>query len=630
MTGLRRLGAATAALLALTVAPTPVAATAARAPLPADRLHFGLSSEPGQLDWMTSSGVPWRYRFSYLAGGVNTGSGWTTWNSPAGQYATYYMDASTSAPASYIPVFTYYMLLQSNPSSGSDELTRDYNNLNNPATMAAYYADFKLLMQKAGAYGKTVVIHVEPDLWGYMQQKAAGGDSSTVSAAVASSGFAEAAGQPNTVQGFAHELLQLRDTYAPNASMGIHASPWASSIDIASDADPMLNVRTEADKTAAFLNSTGTWDYVFNDVDDHTAAWWEQQGVNRWWDPQNVQFPNFTRYLSWVSELHARTAKPQIVWQVPMGNQYFLTLNNTCGHYQDNIAPYFIAHPGDLYAAGLIAVIFGPGNGCQTNYDDSQGDGVTNNGGVPTSDAAGGCIACNTHPSIYPDDDGGYLRIFVGQYYQSSTPGGYNILTAAGAIYSFGSATYHGNLLDHGYPGPAVGLAETPDGGGYDILTTFGGIYTFGNAAYFGNLIDHGYPGPAVALSMTPSGHGYAIVTSAGGFYTFGDGRYFGNLIDHGYPGPAVSFAYTPSGNGYAILTAAGAVYTFGDAQYYGNLLDHGYPGPAVSLAYTPSGRGYTILTASGAIYTFGDALYRGNLLDHGYPGPAVALATTP
>lgn len=206
---------------------------------------------------------------------------------------------------------------------------------------------------------------------------------------------------------------------------------------------------------------------------------------------------------------------------------------------------------------------------------------------------------------------------------------GYNILTSFGGIYSFGSATYYGNLIDHGYPGPAVGLAEMPDGTGYSILNTGGGIYTFGSARYYGNLIDHGYPGPATALAMTPTGNGYAILTASGGLYTFGDAQYFGNLIDHGYPGPAVSVAYTPSGHGYNILTSFGAIYSFGDALYFGNLLDHGYPGPAASLAYTSTGLGYSILTTFGGIYSFGDAHYYGNLIDHCYPGPAVALSNT-
>ncbi|GAC1332820.1 MAG: hypothetical protein NVSMB17_12410 [Candidatus Dormibacteria bacterium] len=215
---------------------------------------------------------------------------------------------------------------------------------------------------------------------------------------------------------------------------------------------------------------------------------------------------------------------------------------------------------------------------------------------------------------------------------------GYNMLTGPGGIYSFGDATYWGNLIDHGYPGPAVGLSEMPDGSGYHILTGAGGIYSFGtaNGRYYGNLIDHGYPGPATALGVTNTGDGYAILTSGGGFYSFGDaqGRYYGNLIDHGYPGRAVSFAWTGSGRGYWILTDAGAIYSFGDAmtQYHGNLLDHGYPGHAVSLARSAGGDGYLILTGEGGLYTFGDAAldYRGNLIDHRYPGPGVALSTTP
>jgi len=59
-------------------------------------------------------------------------------------------------------------------------------------------------------------------------------------------------------------------------------------------------------------------------------------------------------------------------------------------------------------------------------------------------------------------------------------------------------------LLDHGYPGPAAGLAYTRSGKGYQILTKAGAIYTFGDAVYYGNLLDHAYPGPAVALSDTP------------------------------------------------------------------------------------------------------------------------------
>jgi hypothetical protein len=399
---------------------------------------------------MISSGVPWRYRYQYLAGGVNTANPWQNWNSPTGAFATNYMNASQAN--GYIPVFTYYELLQSNPSTGANESDRDFSNLNNASTMAAYYANFKLLMQKAGLFAQTVVVHVEPDLWGYLEQRAGSGDASTLSASVASSGVAEAAGLPNTAQGYAWELLKLRDLYAPNALLAMHASAWGSGIDIASSTDPSINATGVADSTAAFLNSAGissnpygsTWDLVFNDLDDHDAGWWEQQSADNaffthWWDPTNVKFPNFSRYLAWVAELHTKTARPQVAWQVPVGNQYFLTMNNTCGHYQDNVAQYFISHAGDLYASGLIAVLFGAGNGCQTRYTDVMKDGITNNGGVPTTDTLGYCNACNTHVSTWPDDDGGFLRIFVGDYYSGwQSLGG--ILTSGPDVSSWGSS----------------------------------------------------------------------------------------------------------------------------------------------------------------------------------------------
>lgn len=418
--------AATVAILLAcgTVPATHVTVHAAiSSPLPANRLEFGLANDPSQIGWMTSSGVPWKYRYQYLSGGVNTTHGWETWNSPAGAFATYYMTASQTS--GYIPVFSYYELLQSNPSSGANESARDYSNLNNAGTMNAYYTNFKLLMQKAGAFGQQVVVQVEPDLWGYLQQR---GSASSLTASVAGSGFADVAGMPNTVQGFAWALLHLRDLYATNAVLAIHASPWSSGRDIASDTDPSLNIVAEADSTAAFLNSAGigahagnsTWDVVFNDLDDHDAGWWERNGGNHWWDTTNTNFPNFARYFAWVAELQIKTGRQQVAWQVPIGNQYFLTMNNTPGHYQDNVAQYFLAHTSALVNAGLVAVLFGAGNPSQTtNYDAGPADGITNNGGQPVSDFQ--CNACNFHTSTVADNDGGFLRTFVGQYYSGVT-----------------------------------------------------------------------------------------------------------------------------------------------------------------------------------------------------------------
>ena len=412
--------AALACLLVLTsggTAPRPASAAAALPP----GLNFGLGNNPGDLGWMTTSGVPWRYRYAYLSAGVNTGNGWETWNSPPGQYATFYMQASSAS--GYLPVFSYYELLQSKPSLGSNESERDFSNLNNTATMSAYYANFTLLMQKAAAYGQVVIVQVEPDLWGYLEQRANNGSPATLTASVASSGNADLAGIPDTAQGFGYALLHLRDKYAPNALLAIHASLWATKRDLGSDTDPTLDPNVVADQTAAFLDAAGvasnpygsTFDLVFNDVADHDSGF---SGI--WWDRTNTTLPNFSRWLAYMARLHADTGRPLVVWQVPVGNQFFLTMNNTDGHYQDNRAEYFLGHTPDLAAAGITAVLFGKANPGQTNYIDDKGDGITNNGGVPTS--AFQCNACNTHGSQYADDDGGYLRLFVGAYYAASTP----------------------------------------------------------------------------------------------------------------------------------------------------------------------------------------------------------------
>ena len=103
---------------------------------------------------------------------MNTGSGWQTWNTD-GQFVTWYVEDSVDHGV--VPVFTYYMLLQSSPATGGDEAAKDLSNLRNTATMAAWWADLRVFFQRA-ATSTPVVLHVEPDLWGYIEQAASGDD----------------------------------------------------------------------------------------------------------------------------------------------------------------------------------------------------------------------------------------------------------------------------------------------------------------------------------------------------------------------------------------------------------------------------------------------------------------------
>jgi hypothetical protein len=380
---------------------------------------FGMISSPNAasaLDEQRSqNGTAFAFRYQYLV------HGWDTWNQPTGQFATYYMQ--DSAQHGYTPAFVFYTIRNTPGPLGVDgnDLKQDQANLTAPTVMNSYYANWALLMQKVSAFGKPVLIIVEPDLWGFLETLVQGTgheNAASVPASVSSSGYPDAAGYPNTAQGFAWTLLHIRDKYAPNAILALHASYWGTGTDIGRSTSPSLDVAGLAQRHANFLNSAGlvgnpagvsSWDLLSSDVADRDAGRPESQS---WWDRYNRTFPNFARYLSYMSVLNQYTHRRVIMWQVPVGNQYFDTMNNTPGHYQDNRAEYILGHVPDFAAAGIIGVLFGTGQAYGASNTDAMHDGVTNPAPINTFE----CNACNTHVSTYPDDDGGYLRIFIGAY----------------------------------------------------------------------------------------------------------------------------------------------------------------------------------------------------------------------
>jgi hypothetical protein len=361
-------------------------------------LGLGLMNNPQQLDWMTGSGIPWDYRNQYLAGGVNTGEGWTGWGDPAGIFVDQYL--LQSSQNGYIPVFTYYQVVQSAPDPGSEDVA---TKLRDPSTMRAYFEDWELLMRRLGAFGKTVIVHVEPDLWGYMQRE--NGDAAKVRVQVRSTGLASVADFDDTAAGFAQALAHLRDLYAPNALLGFHVSSWATGKDlIINRADPARTAAT----IAAFYRSLGVeFDLLFLDVSDRDAAWYEMKTGKKdhWWGDSDL-----ARYRSFIGNIVSDTGRPAVLWQVPIGNTLYRSMDNSWGHFQDNRAQYWLGerqHMQELADAGVIAVLFGSGaDGC-TMYTDEMGDGVTNPAPINGNDRV----------ASYPDDDGGYLRLSASEYY---------------------------------------------------------------------------------------------------------------------------------------------------------------------------------------------------------------------
>ena len=400
---------------------------AALPPLPSgwpSTLQIGSASPPGGAAALRAT-APFAYRYQYLAGGANTGNDWSTWNAN-GAFATYYIQDSIDNGMT--PVFTYYMIYQSQPGVSQGEVAGIATNLNNTATMTSYYNNMKLFFQKAGAFpNNKVILHVEPDLWGFMQQASTGDDATTVTVKVAASGLSELTGLPNNGRGLAQAMDKLRDTYAPNVLIGYHMSTWGTGVDPVPSNPSDASIDNLATRAANFFNSLqGGFDLTFVDASDRDAAFKQYQygdGGSSWWDSED-----YRRNVRWYTK-YSNVAQQRIVqWQIPLGNTKMRAENNTWNHYQDNHVEWLLddstrVHLQDYVNAGVIAFFFGRGADGATCACDANGDGTTN----PAA------INGNTLTSLNSDDDGGFFKQKVAAYYVTGA------MTLAGG--SAGTAT---------------------------------------------------------------------------------------------------------------------------------------------------------------------------------------------
>jgi hypothetical protein len=389
-------------------------------PLPSgwpSTLQLGRSDGPGGASGIKAK-APFAFRYQYLAGGVNTGAsgvntGWQTWQentAPPGTFVTRYIDESIAQGMT--PVFTYYMLLQSLPHSGLDEQAADLSNLNNTATMQAYWADLTVFFQRAAAYpNTTIVLHVEPDLWGYVQQAASNDNAASVPAKVGSTGVAALAGLPDNVAGFAQGVVRLRESIAPNVILGYHVSVWGTNVDIGLSDPSDAEVDALGNRAGAFYTSLGaSFDVAFGEFSDRDSAYMQLvqgKGAQSWWDSGD-----FARHARFINRFVLTSGKRMVLWQIPFGNTKMRAENNTTHHYQDNRVEWLLDEPARSHLtayvnAGAIGFLFGGGNGEVTDASDAAGDGVTN----PAP------INGNTRTSLSADDDGGFFYDRAAAYY---------------------------------------------------------------------------------------------------------------------------------------------------------------------------------------------------------------------
>jgi hypothetical protein len=312
-----------------------------------------------------------------------------------------------SVAAHVVPVFTYYMIRQSLPGrDDGDEAHAVLSNLRNRDTMRAWFDDLRLFLQRAAAssHGARVVLHVEPDMWGYVEAAAKGDDASTVPVAVAGTNVSELAGLPNDASGLARAVVRLRDRTAPGVVLAYHASEWGTGADLSLN-DPSPD-RTDglAAKAARFYRSLhAAFDVTFTDWSDRDASFKRHiygAGQDAWWTAGD-----FTRAVRFVRGYSHAAGQRVVVWQIPLGNTLMRAMNDTWGHFQDNHVQWLLGkqrkpHLRALARAGAIAFLFGGGADGTTCACDARHDGKTD----PAP------IGGNGRRSYSADDDGGYFR----------------------------------------------------------------------------------------------------------------------------------------------------------------------------------------------------------------------------
>jgi hypothetical protein len=318
--------------------------------------------------------APFDIRYQYIAGTIGNpnqqcadhewwGCWWQDLSLPPGSaLPPGYISAAQKL--NEIPMFTYYMILNA---TGGQEGGVDVNGANDVNVMTKYLADWRFFTRNIGS--SKALLHIEPDFWGFAQQ--VNSNAHLVPAAVSSADPADCSGYENSVARLGQCMVHIVRVYAPNALVGLHASGWATGVDVLFNTSRSLDVRTEAAKVATFLAASGgaQSDFVVVEMSDRDAGYYQSIGQNRWWDAQNATLPHFAQDLIWVKALAESLGKPALWWQVPVGNMN----QNVPGHWKDNRVQYFFYHPSPFAAAQGVGIVFGAGTTEQTDPGGDDG-----------------------------------------------------------------------------------------------------------------------------------------------------------------------------------------------------------------------------------------------------------------
>jgi hypothetical protein len=300
--------------------------------------------------WALSPPPPIHY--VYLVG-LPDRDGWPDWNED-GTFIDRH--AAAAAERCVVPAFTLYAMAvdgEGRPLTAT-----------NPVYMERWWRGYELALARLAAFSEPALLHVEPDFWGFMQQKT--GVAPSEIPVVVNTLVPACADLDNSLAGFGRCLVRRARSVAPQVRLGFHASLWA---------DP------SARAVGAFLVEAGArdTDVLFVETLDRDAGCFEAgaAGCERddgpwYWDATNATSPNFSEHLAAAKTLHSVTGLPLVWWQMPLGVASD-TPGGVAGRYRDNRVAYFFDHPDEFAAAGAAAVLFGPGWEGQTDLSTDAG-----------------------------------------------------------------------------------------------------------------------------------------------------------------------------------------------------------------------------------------------------------------
>jgi len=415
-------------------------------------LHHFTWGTTAPLDWIkevnAKHGSRWDFQAGYLSGTVTPGTSIDEqWFFKYGAAAGTLKEAPK---AGAIVWWTWYTLAASAPAfykPGPAQATPV--NAREPETMRLYFETVKKLFQMAAKHPETVVaFQIEPDEWGHLWISG-DRDPKKVNIKIGSCGMSELKGLPDDLFGYAAAFERLRDTYAPtNVLLGCNPSGW--------DANGTMTGQKMGE---LFKQLCPGYEFAVFETGDR-----DKSGAGKmppYGDSIDI-CGKLDNHIKWIADFHKASGLYVWVWQVAMGNTYFASCNASEGHHMDNLAQMLLEdYPKNptiarYVQAGCAGFIFQGGQGFSTACWDAKKDGITNPS--PVSGNLG-------KPSEYADDDGGYIRLRVANYYKQPFPILGKIASASASAYNplFGKSRAKADEKpsDSGSPSDAVAEVES-------------------------------------------------------------------------------------------------------------------------------------------------------------------------